>query len=139
MITLNKNSWHYRLATEYGGYTTYDGQDICTYTKSIIGSLVVIAFCLLLFSFFSMLIIHFGLGIVFSFITGTLFFSEMGWAAFAIFIVFGGGAASLWIIFYLRDRRREQIERDGLLDHDGFLKHAYRSWKEKYCVRISFE
>jgi hypothetical protein len=80
-----------------------------------------------------------GLGVVFSFMTGTFFFSEIGLAALMVSGIGGTGASILWCIFYLRDLRRKQIERDGVLDNDGFLTHAYRSWKEKYCVRITFE
>jgi predicted exporter len=71
--------------------------------------------------------------------TGTFFFTEPGLAALLVFGIFGTCAAILWCIFYLRDLRRKQMERDGVLDHNSFLKHAYRSWKEKYCVRITFE
>ena len=143
-LTFNKNSWHFLLATKvagynapysYEGYICGDSADICTYTRHVMGGLLLLTFAGLLIAGVGFILSNILLGIWFSIMLGMFFFSEVGTVGL-VFIGAGGGLFGLktLINWYVdRSSSAETIERP-----DGFVKHAYKSWKEKYCLKINF-
>lgn len=151
-LTFKKNSWHFWLAklVGYEAPTTWtrgdgtvahygDKGDICTYSRHVVGAL----FSILVISFFGVmgtaiigtLLAHVILGIIFSIIMGTFFFTDIGVIGLFIITIVSLVAGTMYSLSWLRDRARESDESNN---PDGFIKHAYRSWKEKYCLKINF-
>lgn len=142
-LTFNKNSWHYLLATKMAHYRPYDREhgygdntDICTYSRHVMGGLLLLTLAAAGIAFAGFIASHILLGVWFSIMLGTWFFSD--WAIGAMIVIgvcsvaFGGAALIAWN----RDRRMSTEYRNR---PDGFVKHAYKSWKEKYCVQINFK
>lgn len=134
-FVLSKSSWHYKLANLFGGMRYVRDTDVCEYTKTVIAAL----FLSTMITFFGIILlilsVHMLLGVGFSIWMGAWFFSDLGIMGLIIYGLVGGGLMikaadgkySEW-----KDRRRENYEPKP----DGFLKVAYSSWKDKYCVRI---
>lgn len=143
-LTFNKRSWHFWLATkvasyspatsdeEYGG----DSADVCTYSRAVAIGLLVLSIVVLSGTFFAYVIIHTILGIYFSVMLEQWFFSEWGDAGV---ILLGCGLVTygvytivkVWVKFNERPATRSAT-------HDGFIRNAYKSWKEKFCVPVKF-
>lgn len=144
-LTFNKNSWHFWLATRIADYHPPhkfddddkfygDSGDICTYTKYVLGAIVLSTICIILgiaiTALIGTLLSHLMLGIIFSLITGTFFFTEIGVASLIVAFSWCLYGLIIWI------SNRKIIESKN--KSDGFIQHAFRSWKHKFCVQINF-
>ncbi len=82
-----------------------------------------------------MIVIHFLLGIGFSLAYGAWMFNEIGFAGIVItFLVLFFWATAKFSEWKSNRRYREKPQKP-----DGFIKHAYKSHKEKYCHRVVFD
>jgi hypothetical protein len=76
-------------------------------------------------------------GLIFSWIAGVWIMSFAGEVTLFIIIVltalFGIFTATEFVRIKLEARRERRANKP-----DGFIKHAYKSWKEKHCSRIKF-
>lgn len=131
-ITLNQKSWHAELASYDISRSQYGGMaptDICEYTTailkglfmiSVLGALAVIAGVFVIFLTLDIwFYLEYGLegGIATVFATAALVLTILG------FTIAGVGKGA-----HMLSRK-----------NDGFIGHARRSWKEKFCVRVEFE
>ena len=134
MLTFNTDSLHYKLAL-LGGLNKYDGySNICKYTRQVLLGVLATLFGALIVAFMGTVVFNMIFGIIFSIIYGTIILTE---AAIAGFIVLVAGAIwfSIWTLLnYNENRERSNKPKKP----DGFVKHAYKSWKEQYCVNIEF-
>jgi hypothetical protein len=125
MLTFNSTSLHYKLAL-LGGLSKYDDDsNICEYTRH---GLVI--------AFLGLILSHMLFAVGFSLVYGILIFSD---AAIAGFMTTSLGLC--WFgIWKLADSVKEHRRnaQDESTKPDGFVKHAYKSWKEKYCVKVEF-
>ena len=134
-LTFNRNSWHYKIAYHIAGYRSWHGSDICTYTRYVMGALFVIfigvalGLCVLYVLFQTLI------GIVFSLMTWTWMFTELGFLGLIVLSVLSMIFSVIYIKKKIEDKNREV---NRIPKPDGFVKNAYKSWKEKYCVRIKF-
>jgi uncharacterized membrane protein YidH (DUF202 family) len=138
-MVLDKKSWHYRLANTYGDYQDWgDGTDMCTYTKHVLrGLFLVIATTT-----------------VAGAVTGVMFDTFVAWIAWMLFIgewvdptletfkgfliIFGLVAMIMGIAGYVK--AKEHLRRKYPTSQGApFVVQAYRSWKDKYCVRVTFK
>lgn len=125
-LHISRNSWHYRIA-ELGGFNAYKNNtyNICEYTQSILKT----CFFGLIGGIAGMvgiyLLIHMILGLVISILYGIWIMDLAGFIALDLLIVIGITAAVIYIP-------------EHLPTSDNFIKHAYNSWKEKYCAKIDF-
>lgn len=147
-LTFDKNSWHFLIATKIAGYTapfeyTYndgttavhgDPGDICTYSKHVMGGMFLLTLSGLAIAGASWVVVHMLLGVWFSLMLGTFFVSEVGIAGFIVTILAGIIVGVKW----RSDRKMSTEYRNRLVKPDGFVKHAYKSWKEKFCLSINF-
>jgi len=149
-LTFNTNSWHFLLATKMAGYKapyvskysngeiyTYgDKADICTYSKYVVSGLLLLTLAGLAVAAIGFIVSHILLGIYFSIMLGMWFFSDIAGGAMIVagLILLWLGVAKAWSWNYDRKMSTEYRNRP-----DGFVKHAYKSWKEKYCVQIVFK
>jgi len=145
-LTFNKDSWHFQIATRIAGYNapySYPGEDhvygdnadICTYSKYVVSGLLLLMITGALLAGVGYILAHVLLGVWFSIVLGKFFFTEIGIIGLivliGIVIAFGVKLLNDW-----RYSQRMKAEyRDG---PDGFMKHAYKSWKGKYCLKINF-
>lgn len=134
-LTFNKDSWHFLLAYNLAGYRPFDCAtgdndcgDICTYSKHVMSGLVILALAGILIALIGFVVAHILFGIWFSIMLGTWFFSDL--AMFAMLLTGVLGILSAIIIFEESSTYHNRF--------DSFVTHAYKSWKEKFCVNINF-
>jgi ABC-type multidrug transport system permease subunit len=138
-LTFNKNSWHYLIASMVG-YAPYEygnghERNICTYSKYVVGGIIVLLVMGAGIAGFGFLFFQVFFGIVFSLIYGMWLMSATGEAALILTGFFG--SIALLGLAWLAHKRR--LERDRFhIRPDGFVKNAYKSWKEKFCLKIEF-
>jgi len=130
-IILNKNSIHYKLATNFGGYCTYsDNVDICTYTRKVLLG----AFLLLFVSTgaFALCapIICFLVACVVSLIMGVNVLDDIAYIG-GIFLAL----PTFGILIFWTSKRLSKVK---VIKEDNFINVAYKSIKGKYCVKIEF-
>lgn len=129
-MKINKKSWHYHIAKTYTMFDPYDRKDICSYTRSVIHGVVniicIIAMTALVsYSMFVLPIIWSITGFDSSikqdgfFVLGFVLWS----ATLAAFILAG-------ISLFLENREKQP---------DNFIKKAYSSWKNKFCLKIDYD
>lgn len=138
-LVFDANSWHYKFA-KWAGYRPHsDRLDICSYTRKVILGFLFVGLILALGYIVTYGLVEMFFGLIFSWIAGVWLMSFVGEIAlFTISVVtflIGVFAATEYVRVKLeerRDRRREERANKP----DGFIKHAYKSWKEKHCSRI---
>ena len=113
-LLLNKKSWHYEIA-KFAGFSSSDGHDnMCDYS----------------------------MGIAFSLYYWQMMFSDIGVIG-ACVIVLALVLTIIGCLVYVADKRRtaryERVRNGEPAPEPGFIVHAYRGWKEKYCIPIEFK
>lgn len=138
-LTFNKNSLHYKLA-RLGGVSQWDDTDICAYTRNVLMGILWSVVIVGLFTFASACLIDLLFGIVFSIIYQTMLFTPM---AYATMMFIGVLSVKGFICFCQYQHGKWKMEKRNAPQTpkvpDGFLKAAYKSHKEKYCVRVDFK
>lgn len=139
-LTFNINSWHARFIDHHHGNVSlehYGNLDICRYTRLFFEAL---ASCIIgwsLITLFSFLAVHAVFGVIFSLMNGMWIFTPAG--AFGAIItlvilaIIGAVVAYDWIQGYMYERRCHREENNL---PDSFVVNAYKSFKDKYCVRV---
>ena len=126
-IEISTDSWHYRLISKYD----FPDTEICGYTKQLIMFLIVTAMLVVLL-------------MVFVYMTG----DAIAWLIACIvnqqLIPIGEPAIGFFavVIFFLIPYTISRVQLKRLSEgktEPSFISQAYRSWKEKYCVRIEFK
>lgn len=134
-----KNSWHHKLA-KFGGLSLWcdDETDICEYTRRCILGTVYILLWLVGGICLSIPIIDFIFAVVFSLYYMTDLFSETAIAGGTILFVPFGTYCMIKYGDYRNTKNRQNRKIYYEPKPDGFIKTAYNSYKEKFCVRIKF-
>ena len=129
IFELKKNSWHYRLAN-FGSDRVCLHSDICTYIRSVMIGAFWFAAVLAVGLFFAGCTL-FAIGNLFSWLF-------LGYELAQVTISIGMIYFSVTLMFaYLYGREVVQYKiRDG---EPGFVRLAYRSWKDKFCAKVEFE
>ena len=146
-FTLSKKSWHWRLAVTYGSHYEYDTEtDLCTYIRNVLKGIFVV-----------MLVIVAG-GLCISAPMGSLAawivyvitngITEMDPVAFAgAFLIFGFVILTGLFLLFNTDTGEEVVSKVKRAvrikipkpQEDSFLVLAYRSFKDKTCVRLNVQ
>ena len=134
IFDVNTKSWHYRLASKYPEMRP--GDDICAYSRSVLRGLIVACFIVIAISAVLAMLIDTLLFLYFI-ITGPLIQPhELAIAFMAIMAViayiFGSSMLDEW------EHRRARAVKDHI-SSPSFITQAYNSWKEKYCVKLTFD
>lgn len=136
-MIVNKDSWHYWLATESGPLTTYQiekyGVDSCQYKAAVIAGVIILLASIL------MGLIMLGVLIILSF--APLFTSSF-WFPMMI-------SCFMWVINYkilsyflqefsdqLPDWMNKEILPRGKIKTPSFIKQSFKEFKEKYCSKV---
>lgn len=125
----SRKSWHYRLAN-FGGDRVWRDDDICNYIRSVIsGSILFFGMSLMLLAFATLAAFS-----VYNAIEWVFFGEELLPYTILFFGVIGGLGLIAACAIYLDWRRTHRVEKEP-----GFVGLAYRSWKNKFCAKVSFE
>lgn len=141
-FVFNKDSWHYWLATELTSFSKYKTEsNICEYTRAVLKG-----------AFWATVGLAVALGLIYWVVITLVwwvvvfqhgFFDEPApivlSAIVGIFAFSAGvseGVPRLWKkarrkLYDSRQAKREKVKTDN------FITEAYRSWKEKTCVRVT--
>lgn len=141
--TLNVNSWHYKLASWFGYDPDFKDHDICAYLRRVMLGMVIVpiaaAAAIILTIAVSIILVHMVLGPWFFFMYGIPFneFATVGWVILlAAGTLFGFFFGMDRFKRYLHNKRNEA--RNSPEQEPGFLKLAYRSYKDKFCMKLQF-
>ena len=142
-LNFNKKSIHYRLANITGEFDVDEEHDICSYSRHVMAGFAASMLVLALGIFAWYLLVSTVLGIIFSLIYGTMLFDLAGAVGLGLIT---GCLVLLLMAFgksrfmdYKRAKAKMNRELGIPLKPDSFLANAYKGWKEKYCVRVTFE
>jgi hypothetical protein len=124
-IKLNRNSWHYRLYECYAN-NYLEPNDICVYTQNVILGAITVFFIMLVAIVASIAVGDFLLWSYFNLFVGSVDMEKPA----AIFLIFSASAVIIFGIGTFRDYSKF---------HDNFVTSAYRSHKDKYCVKVEVE
>ena len=132
-LQFDKNSWHYTIA-KFGGFNGWSDHDLCTYTHKFMKGLF---FSAIIGIFIA--IVGFGLsnlvfGIIFSIIAGTWVTTEVG-NVFGLILLL----LSLFVAVGVSAEKYMESRKLRLRKPDGFVKNAYKGWKEKFCIKINIQ
>lgn len=151
-LKFNKKSWHYLIATKITKYEpprtytyadgkviTYnkDSANICAYSNAVLFGVLVLLVLLAAVVVLSVLIIHVVLGIYFSLLMSQWFFSEVGIVGVSLLVT----SLAFYGLFRFIEYRQKRSDEEYFSDkpkQDNFIKGAYKAWKQKFCVPISF-
>jgi hypothetical protein len=134
-LKIKKDSWHYKLA-KFGarhGYVPYSS-DICSYTKHVIWGLLLgfMAF-LAIFTFIC------GIGNTLAFLAAISVYGiwlEPDWPAQVILIL--SISVGLFLLVFLIYPIVDNIVNSDY-NTDKFVPSAYRSFKNKFCIKVEIE
>lgn len=133
-FTINKNSWHYRLANEYGGLERWE-DDFCSYSRRVglglCAALLLSAVCsLLLYP-----LVDLAIWAYFRMFVDPV---DMSTAA-EIFCIIAAVLLLALAIGVFGSLREMYVEsRPRVKKEPSFLTLAYRKFKDKTCVRVNY-
>lgn len=132
-ITINVDSWHYRMLHKFNASRLWGCRDLCTYTRAV----VLTALMLGIISSLSMFTVGAILGDAIAWILACIVTST--WIEPGMGIIFVIATCILVLMFVAaaqfhewRENRRYDVKEPST------LMLAYRSWKDKYCTKIKF-
>lgn len=139
-FTFNRKSYHYTLADRGGFYESRwedEHDDLCKYLRCVFKGLLVTMLVMILASAAGLVVVDVLAAIGFSLYHGMWIFGPIASVALfitgvltgAILIVAGGH----WLKNAITENSRKLVQKE-----DGFVGVAYRSWKDKFCARLSF-
>ena len=124
-IKLNRNSWHYRLYDKYAN-NFHEPYDICGYTQGVILGAITVFFITLISIVASIAVGDFLLWSYFNLFVGSVGMETPA----AIFLMFAAFGVIIFGIGTFQDYSKF---------HDNFVTSAYRSYKDKYCIKVEVE
>lgn len=142
-LVFNTDSWHYKFA-KWGGYNqNLHGSDICAYTRRVLLSFFFAALIFLGIVVAAFAVVDIVFGLIFSIIAGAWIMGEVGSFTLVVVSIIMVLVGCFCLSEYIKEKRCEARERRynknrNKVVEDSFLIHAYKSWKEKYCVKIKF-
>lgn len=137
MMTFNlkHDSWHFWLAN-FGERRVYasHGTDICSYVRSV-----------LIGTFWFLFVATIGVGL--AVVALASFINGIGWLLFGYeleeyargFFIFFGSLIGMAVLLLGSVFTKETIENKLQEAKPGFVRLAYRSWKDKFCAKVEFE
>jgi hypothetical protein len=137
-LNVSRKSWHYRLAHTYYWNFSTEMLDICSYTRRVFfGLLMALSITVALSALLLMFAVCPALYIIACAITGNWFEipAEIG-VPYIILIIpaimIGGAIGITKFVRYVKEYQSEDPP-----EGPGFLRLAYRSFKDKFCIKIN--
>jgi hypothetical protein len=142
-FTLSKKSWHWRLASYYGPaheYEFMDGGDgdLCSYMAAVLKGLAIVCLVTMGLAMVAFLEGTIGAWLVFVINNGMIKMDDAAVAATVMNIFFAVFGVSIFFSISETGKNfRAKISALNLTPpEDSFLVLAYRSFKDKTCVRL---
>jgi hypothetical protein len=142
-IKINQNSWHYHVATTYTDGNVRWATSICEYNRKVFMGLVSICLIILASSiallallapiFYIILYLIYGLQID----PGS---DENAWILFGLVCYLG--ILVIYLIHLFTEWKQEKLDeecRTGIERKDSYIKSAWKSFKDKVCVKVEWE
>jgi hypothetical protein len=142
-IKINQNSWHYHVATSYTDGNVRWATSICEYNRKVFMGLVSIALIILASSlallillspiFYTILYLIYGLPIDPDSNEGALLVAGIG----CYLVILG-----IYLIHLFTEWKQEKLDeecRTGIERKDSYIKSAWKSFKDKVCVKVEWE
>lgn len=126
-IEISTDSWHYRLISKYD----FPNTEICGYTRQLIMYLIMTAILVVLLT-----IPVYMMGDAIGWLIACIVNQQLipiGEPAIVFFV-----AVIFFLIPYTISRMQLKRLREGKTE-PLFISKAYRSWKDKYCVKVQFK
>ncbi len=139
MLTFNRNSWHYWIATKWGDlYVAEQRSDICYYLRQVVLGIFKMIFSGLAATLFGTMMLS-GLFHFIGVLLGLIHRPAVGYEVAGIAMV--GAIVAIVGIAWLRDKYLNwKVKQYGTGPKaPSFIKTAYRSWKDKVCTLIEFK
>lgn len=140
-ITIDKKSFHYKLAHGVGYREWHDSNDICSYSRHVVlGGLVglfVLTMITLLTIFVSYLLVSMGLTLYFAIFHGVLIPDDFALAGFMLLTFAALYLLAIWG-YKLISRGYNKVTNIIETKEDTFVSNAYRAYKDKFCVKLQF-
>ncbi len=136
-VTFSKKSWHYWLATNIGDFKTYSQNDMCSYVNNVIKGLLIVLLASTIVLGCSATVISFLyhiIGKMLGLIHRSMEVYEgmgMMFVILALVVV-----VAMFGRDWLANRREKQYASQT---PPGFIKTAYRSFKDKVCFLVEFK
>lgn len=134
-LEINTNSWHYKLATLVGYRSWGQGSDICTYTRKVMLGILLILLITAAYTLATFILVDIVLGLIFSAIAGMWLMGQLGSVVLLSCAMVGTFIGMFVGMGYSIERYNEY---NRTARPDGFIKEAYKSWKDKYCLKLTF-
>lgn len=130
-LQFNRNSWHFKLVNKVFGYSAYDNYDICSYTRTVLFSLLILAVFGTIIALLAYLIGDFLGYLIATIVNFTLIEPEPTAAAVIIILFIASMIGGVSLIYKASCRTLEKVS-------DSFIAESYKSFKGKYCAKIKF-
>lgn len=143
-LNFNRESWHYKVATELGGLPKwFETTNICEYTRAVLkGAIMMMIVAAAAFGLLYWVAITIAWWIAVLY-TGVFIDASGPIVLSGIVIIFTVVSAVTILInrfqgwLYARQCKKHRECDYAPPKPDSFIKKAYRSWKDKTCVRIT--
>lgn len=153
MTTINKNSWHYRLATVYGDFSGYSEEsDFCLYSRQVIKGFFMTVIAIIIGAAIGSLYLDLGLWIYFCINEGHFISMNLsGLLALALTIIMAGSTIHFQISEYFDEKRyQEELRLQALSKEKGelpkiietppsFFKLLFTKFNNKVCLKLKFK
>lgn len=126
-IKINRNSWHFKIVKMTNDFP----EDICEYRRSFLSSCFLLAFVGCLSGVGLWVMSNMVIGFIFALLYGAWILNDVAIIGSIAILSFGVifGAPVLWT--YIKRLRVDKGKKQP-----GPVTLAYRSWKEKHCVKV---
>jgi len=142
-IKINKNTWHYQVATKYTYRDIHFVESICEYNRRVFMGLAAICLIILASSLALLILLSPIFYTVLHLIYGLEFDSDSTESALIVAgIGFYMGILGIYIAHLLTEREYKKVyemPENGIERKDSYIKSAWKSFKDKVCVKVEFE
>jgi hypothetical protein len=146
-IQINKNSWHYKIVNF--PHDNDEPKDLCSYLRNFVSGVFLITCVMCLSSIVIGMVIQPVIALFVYFQTGYAEIFSTPTVVSGLMLIALFSAGSIWYAYDLYTQRKEKQRWDDYKHGlplaptfnkpDGFIKLAYKSFKEKTCLFIEFK
>lgn len=149
-LTIDKNSWHYRVATDdwYGNTGEWEINGLCDYVRAIMWGIVKILFYIGAIGFVGGCVVAAAIGIFETITVGDFQpsgYQMFGFGLLAIIGLLSTGAGILWVGCWFGHRLIKVVDNgvnkipETVTSKVGTAWDIYYAIVNKYCVKVNFK
>lgn len=135
-LTFVKTSWHFLLVSKFTSYNTkFDEDDLCTYVKYVLYGFFNFISLAGFIIFSASIVIHTLICLGISAFYGVWVMTPLEIMLLTMIICYAVGMSLHRAMRGIMNEYKPSIK----LPKDSFIKNAYKSHKEKFCVKVDFK